>query len=130
MPIRAVITNWNAITVSTVSGGGASPTHFLYYAFTHLAMYNAVVGITGEYELYRWDKHAPTGASPEAAAAAAARRVLTTYFPAQAGNLDTKLAESLAAVPDGGPRTRVSRGECARRTGSSPCAPTMAAMPA
>ena len=53
----AVITTWNAITVSTVSGAATSPTHFLYYAFTHLAMYNAVVGITGEYELYRWDKH-------------------------------------------------------------------------
>ena len=102
----AVITTWNAITVSTVSGAATSPTHFLYYAFTHLAMYNAVVGITGEYELYRWDKHAPAGASPEAAAAAAAHRVLTTYFPAQRGNLDTKLAESLAAVPDGGPQDK------------------------
>ena len=102
----AVITNWNAITVSTVSGRAASPTHFLYFAFTHLAMYNAVVGITGEYELYRWDKHAPTDASPEAAAAAAAHRVLTTYFPARMANLDTKLAESLAAVPDGGPQDK------------------------
>ena len=50
----AVITFWNEVTVSTVSGAATSPTHFLYYAFTHLAMYNAVVGITGEYEMYRW----------------------------------------------------------------------------
>jgi len=98
----AVITTWNEIAVTTVTAGGASPAAFNYFAFTHLAMYNAVVGITGEYELYRWDKHAPTGASPEAAAAAAAHRILTYYFPAAAGNLNGKLNDSLALVPDGG----------------------------
>ena len=101
----AVITFWNEVTVTTVSAP-ASPTNFLYFAFTHLAMYNAVVGITGEYEMYRWDKHAPTNASPEAAAAAAAHRVLTTYFPAQKANLDAKLTQSLAGVADGGPQDK------------------------
>ncbi len=66
----------------TVNGGAASPTNFNYYAFMHLAMYNAVAAITGEYELYRWDGVAPKVASPEAAAAAAAHRILTIYFPA------------------------------------------------
>jgi hypothetical protein len=98
----AVITTWNQIAVSTVTAGGAGPTNFNYFAFVHLAMYNAVVGITGEYEQYRWDKHAPTGASPEAAAAAAAHRILTTYFPAATPTLDAQLAASLALVPDGG----------------------------
>jgi hypothetical protein len=98
----AVITTWNQVAVSTVTAGGGSPSAFNYFAFTHLAMYNAVVGITGEYELYRWDKHAPTGASPEAAAAAAAHRVLVHYFPAATTTLDTQLAASLALVPDGG----------------------------
>lgn len=99
-----VITTWNEIAVNTVTNNGAaaSPTSFNYFAFVHLAMYNAVVGITGEYELYRWDKHAPTGASPEAAAAAAAHRVLSNYFPGAAANLDAQLASSLALVPDGG----------------------------
>jgi len=98
----AVITTWNQIAVNTVTATGASPAAFNYFAFVHLAMYNAVVGITGEYELYRWDKHAPTGASPEAAAAAAAHRVLSNYFPAAATNLDAQLVASLAQVPDGG----------------------------
>ena len=98
----AVISTWNEIAVTTVTAGGASPAAFNYFAFTHLAMYNAVVGITGEYEMYRWDKHAPTGASPEAAAAAAAHRILSYYFPAAAGNLNGKLNDSLALVPDGG----------------------------
>ncbi len=99
-----VITTWNAIAVNTVTNNGAaaSPTSFNYFAFVHLAMYNAVVGITGGYEPYHWDKHAPTGASPEAAAAAAAHRILSNYFPGAADNLNAQLAASLALVPDGG----------------------------
>ena len=99
-----VITTWNEIAVNTVTNNGAaaSPTSFNYFAFVHLAMYNAVVGITGGYEPYHWDKHAPTGASPEAAAAAAAHRVLSNYFPAAAANLNAQLDASLALVPDGG----------------------------
>ncbi|HEX2883995.1 MAG TPA: hypothetical protein VHQ42_05420 [Candidatus Limnocylindria bacterium] len=99
----AVITAWNAIAASTIP---PNPAAFLNYAFVHLAMYNAVVGITGEYEQYRWDMPAPRHASPQAAAAAAAHRVLVTYFPAAAGNLDAQLAASLALVPDGGPQDK------------------------
>ena len=95
----AVITTWNAIASSTIP---PNPAAFLNYAFVHLAMYNAVVGITGEYELYRWDKHAPTGASPEAAVAAAAHRVLVHFFPAATGTLNGHLTASLDLVPDGG----------------------------
>ena len=100
----AVITNWNQIAVTTlantVTPPGGSPTHFIYFAFTHLAMHNAVNGITGKYELYQWDEHANQSASPEAAAAAAAHRILSFYFPAQAGTLNTHLATSLAGIPD------------------------------
>ena len=101
----AVITDWNQHAVARITAPGASPTNFVYFAFVHLAMYNAVVGITGEYELYRWNKKAPRGASPEAAAAAAAHRVLVHYFgttPEIVADLDSKLAASLALVPDGG----------------------------
>jgi hypothetical protein len=96
-----VITTWNAVAASTIP---PNPAAFLNYAFVHLAMYNAVVGITGEYELYRWQVHGPREASPEAAAAAAAHRVLKTYFgttPEVAATLDAQLASSLAAVPNG-----------------------------
>jgi hypothetical protein len=96
-----VITTWNAIATSTIP---ANPAAFLSYAFVHLAMYNAVVGITGEYELYQWNVHGPAKASTEAAAAVAAHRILMTYFggaPAVAASLDAQLAASLANVPDG-----------------------------
>jgi len=101
----AVITTWNQVAVSVIP---PNPAAFLNYAFVHLAMYNAVNGITGTYELYRWDEHADMSASPEAAAAAAAHRVLSTYFPAQAAalNIDAQLAASLAAIPSGERRDR------------------------
>ena len=98
----AVVSTWNGIAVSTVTAGAPGPTAFNYFAFVHLAMYNAVVGITGEYELYKWDKHAPTGASPEAAAAAAAHRLLVHYFPSATLTLNGHLNASLDLVPDGG----------------------------
>ncbi|MET1232686.1 MAG: hypothetical protein ABWY52_07535, partial [Candidatus Limnocylindrales bacterium] len=94
----SVITTWNQIAVSTVTATGPSPTNFNYFAFVHLAMYNAVVGITGRYELYKWDAVGSKQASPEAAAATAAHRVLKNYFPAQAATLDASLAASLARV--------------------------------
>jgi hypothetical protein len=100
----AVIATWNQVAVSTVTAGGASPAAFNYFAFVHLAMYNAVVGITGDYELYRWSGNAPHRASPEAAAAAAAHRVLITYFPGAAATLNAQLTASLALIPDGGPQ--------------------------
>lgn len=99
----AVITTWNSIAVSTIP---VNPAAFLNYAFVHLAMYNAVVGITGEYEQYRWSAPAPHNASPEAAAAAAAHRVLVAYFPAAQATLDSHLAASLALIPDGGPQDK------------------------
>ncbi|MDQ2674017.1 MAG: vanadium-dependent haloperoxidase [Chloroflexota bacterium] len=99
----AVITTWNAVAASTIP---PNPAAFLNYAFVHLAMYNAVVGITGEYEQYQWSAPAPHNASPEAAAAAAAHRVLVANFPAAQVNLDAQLAASLALIPDGGPQDK------------------------
>ena len=99
----SVITTWNAVAASTIP---ANPAAFLNYAFVHLAMYNAVVGITGEYDQYQWDSPAPHNASPEAAAAAAAHRVLVTYFPAAQAALDAQLTASLALIPDGGPQDK------------------------
>ena len=100
----AVIATWNEIAVNTVTNNGAaaSPTSFNYFAFVHLAMYNAVVGITGEYELYHWDKHAPTGASPEAAAA-------------DGGRIECMLVPVIELVLTGDANDRVVHGEMDER---------------
>ena len=110
----AVIRDWDAIAVSTIAGpapsgaGKANVEAFLWFPFVQAAVYNAVNGITGEYELYKWNAKAPKGASPQAAAAAA-HGVLMEYFgtndfvnsEAIAANLNAALATSLGQIPDG-----------------------------
>jgi hypothetical protein len=101
-----VISDWNAVAFDTiiVDAGKANAEAFMWFAFEQAAVYNAVVGITRQYELYNWNARGPRGASPEAAAAVAAHDVLVEYFPASQGRLDTALAASLAGVPDGLPK--------------------------
>ena len=114
----AVITAWNAISVSTITGpapngaGKANVEAFLWFAYVQAAVYNAVNGITREYELYEWNAKGPKGASPQAAAAAAAHGVLMEYFGTAdfansetiAANLNAALATSLGQIPDGAPK--------------------------
>ena len=111
----AVITEWNEIAVNTITlpapdgGGKANAEGFLWNAFAQAAVYNAVNGITREYELYEWNAKAPKGASPQAAAAVAAHAVLMEYFGTGdfphsatiAANLNSALATSLGRIPDG-----------------------------
>jgi hypothetical protein len=98
-----VVTDWNALTQTTLAGDTTKDPReaFLYTAFVHAAMYNAVVGTSGRYQPYRFHAHAPCGASAVAAAAAAAHKVLVTYSPYATATLDAALATSLLAVPDG-----------------------------
>jgi hypothetical protein len=72
-------------------------------AIMHLAVFEAVNAIEGGHEPYLGTISAPAGASPRAAAAAAAHGVLRAFFvsPANVALLDTALAISLAAIPDG-----------------------------
>ncbi len=67
-----------------------SPAQALYLSFTSTAVDKAVR-----------KSLKTTGSSQTAAIARAAHDVLVEYFPASAGTLDAKLAESLATVPDG-----------------------------
>jgi len=99
----SVITDWNATAVQTIVVDAAinNATTFHWFALEQAAVYNAVEGITGKYELYRWHAHASRGASPEAAAAAAAHRILSNYFPASQVNLDAAYATSLLKIADG-----------------------------
>jgi hypothetical protein len=116
-----VISDWNTIAVATMAADGATtpprkaPVEgYLYVAFTHLVMYNAVVGIEGGYEPFHFRVTPPRGASSQAAAVAAAHKVLVTYSPEQASTLDAAYAASLAEIPDGKAETRgVAYGELA-----------------
>ena len=70
-------------------------------AMVHAAMHDAVNGAVPRYETYASWLSEPT-ADPEAAAAAAAHRVLVNLSPSNAAAFDSQLAISLAAVADGG----------------------------
>src|SRR4029453_12813164 len=56
-----VITDWNALAVTTLTGDATKPAveAILYMAFVHAAVYDAVVGIDGRYAPYRFHAHAP-----------------------------------------------------------------------
>ena len=62
----SVITDWDATMVATILTDAATITAeaFGWYGSTQAAVYNAVVGITGRYELYKWTEAGPSGASP------------------------------------------------------------------
>lgn len=99
----AVITEWNAIAQRTIITENGTPVQSspLYFSFVSIAMYDAVVTIEGGFEPYIEQPRAHAHASPEVAAATAAFRVLSHYFPASAANLTTDYANSLADIPLG-----------------------------
>ena len=97
-----VVLDWNAIAINTAIANGQSPfAQARFAAITQLAVFEAVNAVKGDYEPYLGSIVAPRGASADAAAVAAAYRVLRTYFPASAATLDAALADSLALIPDG-----------------------------
>ncbi|TCO23290.1 hypothetical protein EV652_109115 [Kribbella steppae] len=104
----AVITTWNAIAERTIFAENATPipASGLYFGFVSIAVYDAVVAIEGRYRPYLQQPKVRAKASTEAAAATAAYRVLSNYFPASAQNLADDYAESLDDIPDGTAKTR------------------------
>jgi hypothetical protein len=104
----SVISDWNAIAVTTLSGDTSKqPVEtILYLAFVQAAVYDAVVGVEGRNAPYRFHARAPRGTSAQAAAVAAAHEVLVTYVPSAQATLDAAYAASLAQIPDGKAKTR------------------------
>ena len=109
LPLRAhaqnVVTQWNEIAItqaraSTAPGAASSGATSLYVAYVELAVYNALVGIEGRFEPYKYSVPAARGASPDAAAVEAAYRVLMHLLPDRAAALTAAYTSSLAAIPD------------------------------
>jgi hypothetical protein len=103
-----VISDWNALALTTF---GADPTKApqetpLYVGFVQAAVYNAVDGIDRRYEPYRFHARARHGTSAQAAAVAAAHKVVVTYSPYAQGTLDAAYDASLARIPDSKAKTR------------------------
>jgi hypothetical protein len=103
-----VVSDWNEIAVTTLAADTTKQgvETFLYTAFVQAAVYDAVVGVKGRYEPYSFHARARRGTSAQAAAVAAAHKVLVTYSPAAQPTLDAAYAASLAQLPDGQAKDR------------------------
>ena len=97
---RNVVTDWTAIaSTAIVKNGGKSPgASGVWFAYTSIAMYDAVNAITGEYRPFYYQGSGPQNASIDAAAAAAAHRVLVNYFFTQQNDLDNQFTASLSGI--------------------------------
>lgn len=100
-----LVTYWNDAAVKTLKTAGVTMAASRDLAMVHGAIYDSVHSITGNGIQYRMTVPGASGASPEAAVAAAAYRVLAAMFPAQLSMLDVKLTASLDTVADGQAKT-------------------------
>ncbi|QDV32360.1 vanadium-dependent haloperoxidase [Tautonia plasticadhaerens] len=102
-----VVIDWNNVTLDTIRARRVPPppaTRAL--AMVHAAIYDAVNGIERTHQPYFVERPAPPGASPGAAAAAAAHQVLSALFPDLRDIYDAYLTESLAGVPPNAARNK------------------------
>jgi PAP2 superfamily len=97
------VTDWNlqATTALITNAGYTPPVAAIHLAIVHGAVYDAVNAIDRRYQPYLVAPPARRWYSKDAAAAAAAHRVLVNLVPAQQPALDAAYATSLAAIPPG-----------------------------
>ena len=97
-----VVLDWNIVTMRTAAAAPFNPPlESRNAAIVHAAMFDAVNSIVREFHHYAVRLHAPAGASPEAAAVAAAHFALVQLYPDQREALDAAYAASLVLIPGG-----------------------------
>lgn len=94
------VLEWNEIMIDMLAGRDPA-SELRIAAIMNLAVFEAINAITHEYRPYLGTVEARAGASPEAAAIAAAHGVLRFHVPDRASALDQARARSLAAIADG-----------------------------
>jgi hypothetical protein len=99
------VVQWNKTLLAIVRTAGAQPKTVhstLRFAVMHAAIYDAVNATDGRHKPYLVTLSGVSpNASQEAAAAAAAHRVLVALYPQFQATLDAQLQQSLAQVADG-----------------------------
>ena len=102
IPLAAsnVVTDWTLIASTTIvkNGGKAAGSSGVWFAYSSVAVYDAVNAITGQYRPLYYHGAAPPDASLDSAAVAAAHRILVNYFPEQQSDLDARFSSSLANI--------------------------------
>ncbi|MCU1302827.1 MAG: hypothetical protein JWQ87_3111 [Candidatus Sulfotelmatobacter sp.] len=97
-----VVSQWNAIasTAIVVNAKEGPAASGVWFAYVHLAVFDAVNAIDHRFQPYLFTSNPPAGANMDAAAIAAAHWILVNYFLSQQPTLDTEFATSLAAISD------------------------------
>lgn len=99
-----VVVQWNGIASTTIvtNAKEASVASGVWFAYVHLAVYDAVNAVDHRFQPYLFTTSPPVGTNIDAATIAAAHRVLVYYFPAQQATLDAQFTASLAGISDTG----------------------------
>jgi PAP2 superfamily len=96
-----VVTDWNTTALNTIRMNGTTPPQASRaLAILHTSIYDAVNGILRTHEPCFVTEKGPTSASEEAAASAAAHKVLTTLFPTSVAPFDQLHEAILAKIRD------------------------------
>jgi hypothetical protein len=97
-----VITDWNQTAIAAMKAANIAGNPWTRnMAMTHVAMSDAVNSVQGRYSSYVSSGPVKSDASAEAAAAAAARHILTQQVPGQKTLIDQAYAETTKMIPDG-----------------------------
>jgi hypothetical protein len=103
------VTHWNEIATRVTTPpvkSLPSPYQSRIYAITHAAIHDALNAIDRRYRPYALSSRPDLGASPEAAVATAAYRVLIHEVPDQQTTLDAEYQAALSSIPDGEAKSR------------------------
>ena len=101
--VRAdIVTDWNIKTLEITRASQTPPSaQARTLALVHVAMSDAVNSVKGRFTRYTTTVGAMPGASAEAAAASAARKILTELFDKQKPNIEEAYAASIKSIPEG-----------------------------
>jgi hypothetical protein len=112
LPTRAIadaVSDWSLIAnmVIITNASTRPPASMIDFAYVHAAIYDAVNAIDGRYSVFSVSPASPTsGASLDAATAAAAYTMLKALYPLQKDFLDMQYANYLLGLPGGDAQTR------------------------
>jgi hypothetical protein len=97
-----VVSQWNAIASTAIVANAKEPpaASGVWFAYVHLAVFDAVNAIDHRFQPYLFTANPPAGANMDAAAIASAHRILVNYFLSQQPTLDSEYAASVAAISD------------------------------
>jgi hypothetical protein len=113
------VTHWNRVAADALAPTqGANPVgQSRAFAILHAAIHDALNAIDSRYEPYTPGLVAQSGASPDAAVAAASVTALTELVPDQRVAINDAYAKELAVIPNGPSKDRgISVGQAAART--------------